>query len=312
MTQLDRLTTEARNPASENIDELSPIEIVRVMNAEDAKVAEAVGREAESIARAVEIIVDRIRRGGRLIYLGAGTSGRLGVLDAAECPPTFNSPPEMVVGLIAGGVEALTRAVEGAEDDPDRAREDLRHIALGPNDVVVGIATSGRTPYVLGGLRYAREIGAQAIGFACNDGAALAQVAHLMITPIVGPEVLSGSTRLKAGTATKLVLNMLTTATMIQLGKTFGNLMVDLRATNQKLVARTRRIAATLTGLPEEEAEQQLSLCNGELKTMIVAYRRQVSPLLAREMLERAGGQLRKALGINGESSTGTSSHVGR
>src|SRR5688572_11022701 len=177
MTQLDRLTTEARNPASENIDEMSPLEIVRLMNAEDAKVAEAVGREAESIARAIEVIADRFRRGGRLIYIGAGTSGRLGVLDAAECPPTFNSPPEMVVGLIAGGYGALTRAVEGAEDHPESAVDDLKNVNFAAGDVLVGIATSGRTPYVIGGMRYAREIGAPAIGLACNDASALADVA---------------------------------------------------------------------------------------------------------------------------------------
>jgi N-acetylmuramic acid 6-phosphate etherase len=293
---LDRLTTEARNPVSENIDELSPLEIVRLMNAEDAKVAESVGRVAESVARAIEAIADRIRRNGRLIYIGAGTSGRLGVLDAAECPPTFNSPPEMVLGLIAGGYAALTRAVEGAEDHPELAAEDLRRIHLSAQDVVVGIATSGRTPYVIGGLQFAREIGAYAIGLACNDESALAEAADLMITPIVGPEVISGSTRLKAGTATKLILNMLTTGTMVQLGKTYGNLMVDLRATNQKLLLRTRRITAMLTGLSEDQAEQQLVACNGELKTAIVASRRQVSAQVAREILQQAGGQLRKAL----------------
>ena len=296
MTQLDRLTTEARNPASENIDELSPLEVVRLMNAEDAKVAEAVGREAESIARAIEVISNRIRGGGRLIYIGAGTSGRLGVLDAAECPPTFNSPPELVVGLIAGGYGALTRAVEGAEDHPEFAAEDLRKLNLSANDVVVGIATSGRTPYVIGGLRYARDVGAGTIGLACNDGSALSDAAELMITPIVGPEVISGSTRLKAGTATKLVLNMLTTGTMVQLGKTYGNLMVDLRATNQKLLLRTRRIVAMLASISEEAAEQLLATCNGELKTAVVAHRRQVAAVVARQLLEQAGGQLRKAL----------------
>jgi N-acetylmuramic acid 6-phosphate etherase len=288
--------TEARNPASEQIDTLSPLEIVRLMNAEDARVAEAVGREAESIARAIEVISQRLQAGGRLVYIGAGTSGRLGVLDAAECPPTFSTPPELVVGLIAGGSAALTRAVEGAEDHPEVAVEDLKKINLAAGDVLVGIATSGRTPYVIGGLRYAREIGAFAIGLACNDDSALAGAADLMITPVVGPEVISGSTRLKAGTATKLVLNMLTTGTMVQLGKTYGNLMVDLKATNTKLVARTRRIVAMLTGLSEEQAEQQLSRCDGELKTAIVAHRHGVSADVARELLRRAGGQLRRAL----------------
>ena len=293
---MSQMTTEARNPASDKIDTLAPLEIVRLMNAEDARVAEAVGREAEAIARAVEVIADRLRGGGRLVYIGAGTSGRLGVLDASECPPTFSTPPEMVVGLIAGGYGALTRAVEGAEDAPESAVADLQKIYFSGGDCLVGIATSGRTPYVIGGLRYAREIGAFAIGLACNDASALAGVADLMITPVVGPEVISGSTRLKAGTATKLVLNTLTTGAMVLLGKTYGNLMVDLKATNTKLVVRSRRIVAELTGLSEAEAEEQLARCGGELKTAVVAYRRGVSAEEARKLLAAAGGQLRGAL----------------
>jgi N-acetylmuramic acid 6-phosphate etherase len=293
---MSRLTTEAGNPASEKIDTLKPLEIVRLMNEEDLRVPIAVGREAEPIARAIEVIANRLRAGGRLIYIGAGTSGRLGVLDASECPPTFSTPPELVVGLIAGGYGALTRAVEGAEDHPETAVVDLKDIHFAARDVLVGIATSGRTPYVIGGLKYAREIGAFAIGLACNDDSALTDVADLMITPIVGPEVISGSTRLKAGTATKLVLNMLTTGAMVQLGKTYGNLMVDLKATNMKLVIRTRRIVAELTGLSEAEAERQLAQCGGELKTAVVAYRRGVSAEEARRLLAAAGGQLRRAL----------------
>lgn len=295
---MSRLTTEARNPASERIDTLSPLEIVRLMNAEDARVAEAVGRVGEAIAQGVEIIAERLRAGGRLVYIGAGTSGRLGVLDATECPPTFSTPPEMVVGLIAGGYGALMKAVEGAEDHPEFAVTDLQGIKFSSRDVLVGIATSGRTPYVIGGLKYAQEIGAYAIGLACNDGSALAGAADLMITPVVGPEVISGSTRLKAGTATKLVLNMLTTGAMVLLGKTYGNLMVDLKATNTKLVARTRRIVAELTGLSEEAAEQLIAGCGGELKTAVVAHRQNVSPDQARKMLAGAGGQLRRALAI--------------
>jgi N-acetylmuramic acid 6-phosphate etherase len=293
---MSRPTTEARNPASEQIDTLSPLEIVRLMNAEDAKVPEAVGRQAEPIARAIEVIAGRLRNGGRLVYIGAGTSGRLGVLDASECPPTFSTPPEMVVGLIAGGSGALTRAVEGAEDHPEKAVEDLQRIELRSADVLVGIATSGRTPYVIGGLEYARQVGAFAIGLACNDGSALAGASDLMITPVVGPEVISGSTRLKAGTATKLVLNMLTTGAMVLLGKTYGNLMVDLKATNSKLVIRSRRIVADLTGLSEAEAEQQLARSGGELKTAVVAYLQGVRPEEARRLLAAAGGQLRIAL----------------
>jgi len=293
---LNKLTTEARNPDSQRIDELSPIEIVRLMNAEDARVAAAVACEAESIAQAVAVIAERIRSGGRLIYIGAGTSGRLGVLDAAECPPTFSTPPELVVGLIAGGHSALTRAVEGAEDRPEKAVTDLQTIGLAAADVLVGIATSGRTPYVIGGLRYARGIGAFTIGFSCNDDSELAGECDLVITPVVGPEVISGSTRLKAGTATKMVLNMLTTGAMVRLGKTYGNLMVDLRATNSKLLARSKRIVAELTGLSESEAEDQLQRCGGELKTAVVAQCRAVPPDVARRMLESVGGHLRAAL----------------
>lgn len=289
-------STEARNPASERIDTLSAVEIVRLMNAEDAGVAAAVGREAAAIARAIDVIAERLRAGGRLVYLGAGTSGRLGVLDATECPPTFSTPPEMVVGLIAGGYDALTRAVEGAEDHPELAAADLERIRFSSMDVLVGIATSGRTPYVIGGLEYARSLNAFTIGLACNAGSALAGAADLMIVPVVGPEIISGSTRLKAGTATKMVLNMLTTGAMVLLGKTYGNLMVDLRATNTKLVARTRHIVAELTGLTESEAEARLRECNGELKTAVVAAHRKVTPDAARELLRAAGGQLRKAM----------------
>jgi len=296
MTALGHLTTEARNPASEAIDRMSAAEIVRLINAEDAKVAHAVLEEADSIARAIEIIADRLRRGGRLVYLGAGTSGRLGVVDAAECPPTFNAPHGQVIGLIAGGRGAMFRAVEGAEDRPELAAEDLKAIALSAADVVVGIATSGRTPYVIGGLEYARAVGAATIGLACNRDASLVAHAELAITPIVGPEVISGSTRMKAGTATKMVLNMLSTGAMVLLGKTYGNLMVDLQCTNAKLVERSRRIVAMLTGVSAHEAEQLLQECGGEVKTAIVAHRCAVGAGEARQRLQRAGGHLRKAL----------------
>lgn len=296
MTTLAQLTTEGRNPASEAIDRMSALEIVRLINAEDATVAAAVARESEAIARAIEIIADRLRAGGRLVYLGAGTSGRLGVLDASECPPTFNTPPGQVLGLIAGGPRALTRSIEGAEDHPELAAEDLKSVGLTAGDVVVGIATSGRTPYVLGGLDYARAQGAYTIGIACNRDASLIPYADLAITPIVGPEVISGSTRMKAGTATKMVLNMLSTGAMVLLGKTYGNLMVDLQATNSKLVERSRRIVAALTGRSLAEAEQTLSLCNGEVKTAIVVLRCSVAPEEARQRLRRHGAHLRKAL----------------
>jgi len=301
---LQNLVTEARNPASAQIDELSPLEIVRLMNAEDARIAGAVLAEAEPISRAIEIIADRLREGGRLIYLGAGTSGRLGVLDAAECPPTFNSPPGQVIGLIAGGTSALTRAVEGAEDHPEFAIADLDAVGICERDVVVGIASSGRTPYVIGGLQHARERKAFTIGFSCNSEPALAAACDLTITPIVGPEVISGSTRLKAGTATKLTLNMLTTGAMVLLGKTLGNLMVDLRATNQKLLERTRRIVMLLTDLDVEQADLLLKHCDGELKTAVVAQKLGCTASEARARLAAAGGHLRKAINATAPPAT--------
>lgn len=309
---LDNLTTEGRNPASESIDSLSAREIVQVMNAEDGRVAEAVGSAADAIAQAIEVIADRLRHGGRLLYMGAGTSGRLGVLDASECPPTFNTPPELVVGLIAGGYGALTRSIEGAEDFPERADEDLQAVGLTGKDVLVGIATSGRTPYVVRGLEFARRHGAVAIGLACNADSQLATRSDITITVVVGPEVISGSTRLKAGTATKMVLNILTTGAMVLLGKTYGNLMVDLRATNEKLTVRTKRIVTMLTDLPASEAERLLTQCDGELKTAVVAQRRGVSPAEARVLLTRAGGHLRRALDESAEPSATTASSLQR
>lgn len=293
---LDELTTEGRNPASREIDRLSALEIVRLINAEDAQVAAAVANEAEPIARAVEAIAQRLRGGGRLVYLGAGTSGRLGVLDAAECPPTFNSPPEQVLGLIAGGSTALVRAVEGAEDRPQLAVEDLQAIGLSRQDALVGIATSGRTPYVLGGLRYAGQQGAFRVGLTCNRDSELSKLVDVGIAPVVGPEVISGSTRMKAGTATKMVLNMLSTGAMVLLGKTYGNLMVDLRATNSKLRDRTCRIVMALTGLDRNEARGLLDRCEGELKTAIVSQLGSVDPAEARQRLEASGGKLRLAI----------------
>ena len=237
------------------------------MNREDQTVAVAVEKEAVSIAQAVDAIVHAIKHGGRLIYMGAGTSGRLGVLDASECPPTFNTDPELVVGLIAGGHGALVRSIEGAEDFSEYGERDLVDVNLTETDVVVGIATSGRTPYVIGGLKYARSIGCKTVGIVCNKGSEMEGVSDTMICPVVGPEIVSGSTRMKAGTATKLVLNSLTTAAMIRLGKTYGNLMVDLRATNVKLRDRSRRIVAMLADVGEEAAQALLDRCDGEVKT---------------------------------------------
>ena len=293
---MHQLVTEQPNATSAGIDTLSTNEIVQLMNAEDGKVAAAVELESAAIAKAVDAIASRIAKDGRLVYLGAGTSGRLGVLDASECPPTFNTPPEMVIGIIAGGVRALTSAIEGAEDDSESAIVDLKACELSNRDVLVGIATSGRTPYVIGGLRYAQQIGAYAIGLTCNPDSELNHCSDIVRAPVVGPEVISGSTRLKAGTATKMVLNILTTATMVRLGKTYGNWMVDLRATNVKLKARSVRIVASITGLSEQQAAEQLTLCNGEVKTAIVAAKRAVGAVEARTLLERSAGKLRLAL----------------
>src|SRR5579883_1388847 len=292
MDPLQHLQTEARNPASTRLDELTSVELVELMNREDAGVAAAVATQKREIAQAIEVIADRLSRGGRLVYAGAGTSGRLGVLDASECPPTFQTPPEQVVGLIAGGPGAMFKAVEGAEDSAALGEKDLAALNLSADDVFVGIATSGRTPYVLGAIRYARAAGAYAIGFACNEDSDVAREADLAIVPVVGPEVLSGSTRLKAGTATKMVLNMLTTGAMVRMGKTFGNLMVDLKATNTKLRARTNRIVRILTGLSVEASARLLEQCGGELKTALVAQLAGVSPEEARARLAAAGGQV--------------------
>lgn len=288
--------TEARNSATSEIDRLSPLQIAAVMAAEDAKVAAAVAAEKMAIGRAIDGITERMQAGGRLIYQGAGTSGRLGVLDASECPPTFSVPHGLVIGVIAGGRDALTNAIEGAEDNRAAGAQDLAALNLTSLDTVVGIATSGRTPYVLGGIEYARRTGCLTIGIACNEGSILGQMVDIMIAPIVGPEVITGSTRLKAGTATKLVLNMLSTGTMIRLGKTYGNLMVDLRASNEKLKDRSIRIVAELAGLDRSSASELLGRCNGEVKTAIVTHKRSVTPDEARSLLAAGKQQLRAAL----------------
>jgi N-acetylmuramic acid 6-phosphate etherase len=293
---MDQLQTEARNPASANLDKLTSLEIVCLMNAEDATIASSIARHADAIARAIDVIATKLAAGGRLIYVGAGTSGRLGVLDATECPPTFNSPPGQVVGLIAGGPRAVTQAVEGAEDHPEFAVTDLQAIHLQSSDVVCGIATSGRTPYVLGAVEFAKRVGAVTIGVSCTNPSELGDIVDVPLSIPVGPEILSGSTRLKAGTATKLVLNMLTTGAMVRLGKTFGNLMVDLRATNVKLKARTNRIVRHLTGLDRAAAATLLDHCGGELKTALVAHLANVDPDEARHRLQDAGGQVGRVL----------------
>jgi N-acetylmuramic acid 6-phosphate etherase len=295
----ENLTTEAANPDSADLDKLSSIELVRLINTEDAKIAAAVAEQTEVIAAAVDLIAASLADGGRLIYLGAGTSGRLGVLDASECPPTFNADSGQVLGLIAGGDGALRHAVEGAEDSAHLAAEELRKLRLSAKDVVVGIAASGTTPYVLGALDEARSVGAVTIGLTCNRDAPIAAHADICIAVVTGPEVLAGSTRMKAGTATKMVLNMLTTAAMVRLGKTYGNLMVDLRASNEKLVGRSLRILQTLSGLTPAEAKTALEASGGELKTAIVSQRLGISAGEARQRLQAAGGRLRIALGEN-------------
>lgn len=290
------LTTESTNPASENLDQMTTRELVEVINAEDAQVAEAVALETDAIVAAIDTIADRLAQSGRLIYVGAGTSGRLGVLDASECPPTFNTDPEQVIGLIAGGAGALQRAVEGAEDSQEAAVADLEGIGVSKRDVVVGIAASGGTPYVLSALDKARSVGAATIGFTCNRAAPILQHADATIAVVVGPEVLAGSTRMKAGTATKMVLNMLTTGAMVRLGKTYGNLMVDLQATNAKLVRRASKLVSRLTGLTEADAETLLGRCDGEVKTAVVSHQLNVNSDDARARLAAVGGNLRTAI----------------
>lgn len=296
MAELEQLVSEARNPNSMSIDLLPTEDILQVMNREDALVPDAVARVIPQIATAVDEIVRAFRAGGRLIYIGAGTSARLGVLDASECPPTFSVPEGMVVGLIAGGQKAILHAVEGAEDDVEEGRRNLEEINLTAKDVVVGIAVSGRTPYVVGALTFAQSIGAKTISLTCNPHSTLAAMADIAISPVVGPEVVTGSTRLKSGTAQKLVLNMLTTASMIRIGKTYENLMVDLTISNQKLQARAVRIIAEATGCATEVAERHLSLSGNNVKLAILMILTGLNADEAAAALARHDGFLRKAL----------------
>ncbi|GGT25119.1 N-acetylmuramic acid 6-phosphate etherase [Streptomyces chromofuscus] len=295
--QLESLTTEAFRPELSEIDRLPTLEIARLMNGEDTLVPAAVAERLPQIAAAIDDIAARMARGGRLVYAGAGTAGRLGVLDASECPPTFNTDPTRVVGLIAGGPEAMVTSVEGAEDSGDLARHDLDTLRLTPDDTVVGVSASGRTPYAVTAVEHARAHGALTVGLACNAHSALAAAADHGIEVVVGPELLTGSTRLKAGTAQKLVLNMLSTITMIRLGKTYGNLMVDVRASNEKLRARSRRIVALATGASDEEIERALVATDGEVKAAILAIAGGVDGGTAARLLEESGGHLRAALG---------------
>ena len=288
---LDERLTEQRNSLSETIDRLSTMEIVRVINREDSKVAVEVGREAEAIARAVELAIGAFRSGGRLIYVGAGTSGRLGVLDAAEMPPTYGTDPEMVQGVIAGGPAALVRSQEGAEDHPGSGAAAMDEKAVTEKDLVIGIATSGTTPYVHGALARARELGARTGLILCNPPSRALRDCHdVVIAPLTGPEVITGSTRMKAGTATKMVLNTITTAAMVLLGKVHGNLMVDLQVTCGKLRDRGERILMKTLGLDRAEAGGLLTLAGGHVKTALVMRRFQLSSREAREALERVNG----------------------
>jgi N-acetylmuramic acid 6-phosphate etherase len=294
-TRLSQLPTEARNPATEQLDEMPTLELVQAMHAADREAVAAVDAELPKIAAAIDAIVTRLEQGGRLFYLGAGTSGRLGVLDASECPPTYNTPPELVQGLIAGGDVALRRSVERAEDDPERGVRDLAGRGFSAKDVLVGIAASGRTPYVIGGLRHARGLGAFTIGLSCVPGSEVAQAADLAISPATGPEVVTGSTRMKAGTATKLVLNMLSTGAMVRLGYVFGNLMVNVQPTNVKLADRATRIIATITGLAYADAGKLLETA-GSVKTAVVMHQARVSREEAETRLAAVHGKLRDAL----------------
>jgi N-acetylmuramic acid 6-phosphate etherase len=303
VSELERLVSEARNPSTMQIDLLPTASILKAMNEEDKQVPLAVEAVIPSIAAAVDRVVHAFRHGGRLIYMGAGTSGRLGILDASECPPTFSVPEGMVVGLIAGGIPALTRAVEGAEDDSEQGIADLAAIGLTAEDVVAGIAVSGRTPYVVGGLSFAKTRGATTIAIACNADSAIARIADFAIVPIVGPEVLTGSTRLKSGTAQKLVLNMLTTASMIRLGKSYENLMVDLTASNRKLLARAALIVMAAIGCSLEEAQAHLARSDDDVKLAILIARTGLDKEAARSALARADGFLRRAIAeTRGES----------
>jgi N-acetylmuramic acid 6-phosphate etherase len=296
ISELGRLVSEERNPRTIDIDLLPTEDVLRRINEEDKGVAFAVEKVIPEIADCVDRITVAFREGGRLIYMGAGTSGRIGVLDASECPPTFRVPPTMVVGLIAGGYDALLEAAEGAEDSRSLGAEALAEIGLAAKDVVVGIAASGRTPWVVGGLDYARKVGATAVALSCNPDSTIAAIADIAISPVVGPEALTGSTRMKAGTAMKLVLNMLTTASMIGIGKTYENLMVDLKASNEKLVARAARIVIQATGCTVDEARLALARTENDVKLAILVVKTGMSPADARSALERSDGFLRQAI----------------
>lgn len=296
LQQLNQLITEQRNPNSMQLDSLSAQELVALINREDQQVALAVEKCLPQIASAVEKIVTAFERGGRLVYVGAGTSGRLGVLDASECPPTYGVQPEMVVGLIAGGDHALRHPIEGAEDNVQQGQADLEEIDFSARDVLVGIAASGRTPYVLGALNYAKQLGATTVSIASNPKSKMAEVADIAIETVVGPEVLTGSSRMKSGTAQKLVLNMLTTASMVLIGKCYQNLMVDVQASNEKLKARALKIVMEATECDNETAANVLAKANGQVKLAILMQLSGLDALEAQSLLDKSNGKLRQAL----------------
>ena len=296
MVELQKIATEQRNPNTMNIDTLSTLDMVKLINQEDHRVAEAVGLVTDKIAQAVDVIAQRLGQGGRLIYCGAGTSGRLGILDAVECPPTYSTDPEMVQALMAGGYGAIFQAVEGAEDSKELGVEDMQGIGFREKDVLVGIAASGRTPYVLGCMEYAKQLGAPTISVTCCPGSALDSFADIGIAPAPGPEVVTGSTRMKSGTAQKMVLNMLSTGAMIKLGKVYGNLMVDVMPSNEKLVRRCVTIVCSAAECTEAEAVAALEQCGYRPKAAIVMVLRGVDAGTANRMLEAASGRVAKVL----------------
>ncbi|MFE5429665.1 N-acetylmuramic acid 6-phosphate etherase [Peribacillus simplex] len=295
---LRSLTTELRNEKTMNIDSVNTMEVISAINKEDFKVAAAVQEVLPEIETVVEWACESLKKGGRLIYIGAGTSGRLGVLDAVECPPTFSTPPDRVLGIIAGGENAFVRAVEGAEDKEEFGECDLIDVELTANDTVIGIAASGRTPYVRGALRYARKVGAKAVALSCNKNASITEAADIGIEVVVGPEVLTGSTRMKAATAHKMVLNMISTATMIRLGKVYENLMVDVNVSNQKLKDRAISIIETVTNADYDQALNTLEKANNQVKPAIVMIKTATDYEKAMELLENADGDVRKAISI--------------
>ncbi|MCS0788280.1 N-acetylmuramic acid 6-phosphate etherase [Cytobacillus firmus] len=293
---ITKLNTEQRNPKTMEIDLMTTEEIITIINQEDTVVPNAIAREIPHIVKVVDEITGSFKNGGRLIYVGAGTSGRLGIIDASECPPTYGTDPEMVVGIIAGGKEAMTEAVEGAEDDSEQGRQDVADIQLSDKDVLVGIAASGRTPYTIGALQYGNEVGAVTVAVACTKDSEMGRIAKYTIAPITGPEVVTGSTRMKAGTAQKLVLNMLTTASMIKLGKVYGNLMVDVQMTNEKLFKRAENIVKMATGASDEEAQAALKEQNHNTKAAILQILTGLKGEAAARLLKKHNGYLREAI----------------